>query len=65
MKKKYITPAMTFAVNEMESLCIGIVGSTPATSGNLAKEREDEEEEEEEQAAFLAAEEEREHNGLW
>ena len=50
-------------IASFNSLCIGIVGSTEAGSGNLTKE---EREMEEEFAAFIASSEEREgKNGLW
>lgn len=46
MKKRYISPATVLSVASLDTLCIGIEGSTNATEGNLAKQREDEELEE-------------------
>ena len=67
MKKVYITPLTTMRYSDFDALCIGIVGSTGAGSGNLSKEERELEEEEEEFAAFLAAEAEQNggKNGLW
>ncbi len=63
MKKQYKKPMTSLRIASFNSLCIGIVGSTEAGSGNLTKE---EREMEEEFAAFIASSEEREgKNGLW
>ena len=44
MKKTYQTPTINNNVGYFNPLCdIGIVGSTDATEGNLAKERDEEE----------------------
>lgn len=48
MKKIYITPVTVVSVANLNTLCIGVEGSTDETSGNLAKLREEEELEEEE-----------------
>ena len=48
MKKRYISPVTVLSVAKLDTLCIGVEGSTDATEGNLAKLREEEEMEEEE-----------------
>ena len=48
MKKRYIIPVTVVSVANLNTLCIGVEGSTDETSGNLAKLREEEELEEEE-----------------
>ena len=48
MKKRYISPVTVVSVANLDTLCIGVEGSTDETSGNLAKLREEEELEEEE-----------------
>lgn len=48
MKKEYITPSTVLELPELNTLCIGVEGSTSASSGNLAKEERELEEEEEE-----------------
>lgn len=49
MKKTYQTPATDSSVGYFNPLCdMGIVGTTDATEGNLAKQREEEEQEEDE-----------------
>ena len=46
MKKIYQIPLIDSSVNYLNPLCVGIVGSTEASEGNLVKEREYEDEEE-------------------
>ncbi len=46
MKKTYQKPAIDSSVGYLNQLCVGIVGSTEATEGNLIKEREEAEEDE-------------------
>lgn len=63
MKKQYKKPITSLRIAEFDTLCIGIVGSTKAGSGNLSKEERELEEEEEKLAA--QAEQNGNRNGLW
>lgn len=62
MKKQYKKPITTLRSANLDSLCVGIVGSTSAGSGNLTKE---EREMEEEFAALSAEEENKGKKSLW
>ena len=46
MKKRYISPVTVVSVANLDTLCIGIEGSTDETSGNLVKQLKEEESEE-------------------
>lgn len=66
MKKKYQTPVTDSSVAYLNPLCdLGIVGSTDATEGNLAKKEEDELEEEEAMIQLLKDREEGNTSALW
>lgn len=65
MKKRYISPATVLSVASLDTLCIGIEGSTNATEGNLAKLREDEQEEDEAIIQLLKDTEEGNTSALW
>ena len=66
MKKIYQTPKTDSSVAFFNPFCkIGIVGSTDATGGNLAKEREDDIEEEKAIIRLLKDTEEGNTSPLW
>ena len=65
MKKTYKKPATTHSVANLNALCIGIVGSTDAESGNLTKEEQEEEEEFEAFIATIEAEQKDGQMSLW
>ncbi len=65
MKKRYISPAAVLSVAKLDTLCIGVEGSTDATEGNLAKLREDEQEEDEAIIQLLKDTEEGNTSALW
>ena len=65
MKKTYKKPATTHSVANLSALCIGIVGSTDAESGNLTKEEQEEEEEFEAFIATIEAEQKDGQMSLW
>ena len=65
MKKTYQKPATADSVANLNALCIGIVGSTDAESGNLTKEELEEEEEFEAFIATMEAEQNEGQMSLW
>lgn len=66
MKKTYQTPATDSSVVYFNPLCeMGIVGTTDATEGNLAKQREEEELEDEAIIQLLKDREEGNTSSLW
>lgn len=65
MKKTYQKPAIDSSVGYLNQLCVGIVGSTDATEGNLSKQREEEEKEDEAIIQLLKDREEGNTSPLW